>query len=270
MGNALVDDRSYGSLVVDDAHDAVLGPRAASHGTPPSPHESGSRARVIDAALRCVGRFGLSKTTVDDIAREAGLSRATLYRSFPGGRDEVFSATLHREIARYFSTLADELAGIDDLEELLVRTLACSADQIARHDALQWLLNHEPEVVLPSVAFAGLDRLLALAADFLSPYLRPSLGATEARRVAEWIGRLVVSHVACPTGSVPSPWFPGLNPVRSPALSPFALHPEPIGEAEARRIVRKFVMPGIDVLRAGNPSVRTDQSRNVSPHDQLG
>ena len=37
--------------------------------------------RIRHAALVCVGRFGLAKTTVDDIAREAGCSRATLYRS---------------------------------------------------------------------------------------------------------------------------------------------------------------------------------------------
>ena len=40
--------------------------------------------RIRDAALVCIGRFGLAKTTVDDIAREAGCSRATLYRYFDG------------------------------------------------------------------------------------------------------------------------------------------------------------------------------------------
>ena len=42
------------------------------------------RGRIRDAALVCIGRFGLAKTTVDDIAREAGCSRATLYRYFDG------------------------------------------------------------------------------------------------------------------------------------------------------------------------------------------
>ena len=47
---------------------------------------SSTRVRIVDAALRCLARQGIAKTTVDDIAREAGLSRATLYRAFPGGQ----------------------------------------------------------------------------------------------------------------------------------------------------------------------------------------
>ncbi|MGZ4705878.1 MAG: TetR/AcrR family transcriptional regulator, partial [Acidimicrobiales bacterium] len=45
--------------------------------------------RILEAALRCVARWGLIKTTVDDVAREAGCSRATIYRAFPGGKQSV-------------------------------------------------------------------------------------------------------------------------------------------------------------------------------------
>ena len=42
------------------------------------------RDRILDATLTCLGRVGLTKTTLDDVAREAGCARATLYRYFPG------------------------------------------------------------------------------------------------------------------------------------------------------------------------------------------
>src|SRR5437016_14545038 len=48
--------------------------------------------RALDAVLRCIGRFGFAKTTIDDIAREAGCSRATLYRYFDGKPEIVRSA----------------------------------------------------------------------------------------------------------------------------------------------------------------------------------
>ena len=41
-------------------------------------------SRVLDAALTCVARVGLAKTTLDDVAREAGCARATVYRCFSG------------------------------------------------------------------------------------------------------------------------------------------------------------------------------------------
>ncbi len=43
------------------------------------------RERLLQATYDCVARWGLAKTTVEDAAREAGVSRATVYRYFPGG-----------------------------------------------------------------------------------------------------------------------------------------------------------------------------------------
>ena len=51
--------------------------------------------RIVDATLRCVGRWGLAKTTLDDVAREAGCSRATVYRLFPGGKDSLFGTLVN-------------------------------------------------------------------------------------------------------------------------------------------------------------------------------
>ena len=42
----------------------------------PDPAET----RVLDAAKSCCERWGLAKVTIEDIANEAGVSRATLYR----------------------------------------------------------------------------------------------------------------------------------------------------------------------------------------------
>ena len=260
MGTALVDRTQTGEMLPPDVHVSDLGPGTAVPGFPPSPQESGSRARVISAALRCVTRFGVSKTTVDDIAREAGLSRATLYRAFPGGREQVLGATVEAEIRRYFCEMAARLDEVSDVEEILVVVLTAAADQIARHEALRFLLAREPEVVVPHVSFRGFDGVLAVTGRFLVPYLAPSLGPTQARRVAEWVTRLVISHVACPPGAADSPSAPGLAYGRSASDTTFALHPEPIGEERARRLVRHFVMPGVHVLTAAQRSELTDNS----------
>jgi hypothetical protein len=44
-----------------------------------------TRQRILEATYVCVARWGLAKTTVEDAAREAKVSRATVYRTFPGG-----------------------------------------------------------------------------------------------------------------------------------------------------------------------------------------
>jgi AcrR family transcriptional regulator len=44
-------------------------------------------ARVLDATKSCCERFGFAKLSIDDVAAEAGVSRATIYRLYPGGKD---------------------------------------------------------------------------------------------------------------------------------------------------------------------------------------
>ena len=39
----------------------------------------------MEGALVCIGRYGMAKTTVDDVARASGVSRATIYRYSPVG-----------------------------------------------------------------------------------------------------------------------------------------------------------------------------------------
>ena len=61
------------------------------------PVEPSARERVLDAALQLVGRRGLADLSMDDLAAGAGVSRATLYRLFPG------KAALFGELIREFS-----------------------------------------------------------------------------------------------------------------------------------------------------------------------
>lgn len=165
----------------------------------PARAEEGER-RVLAAALVCLSRWGIAKTSLDDIAREAGVSRATAYRLFPGGKDTVLDATVGAELARFADELATRLDAAEDLEDLLVGGVAFSSRALAGHAALQYLLAHEPEQVLPHVSFGHFDRLLALCASLVAPHLAPFVG-DRALRAGEWVTRLVLSYAAAPSAS---------------------------------------------------------------------
>lgn len=55
-----------------------------------------TRERLIDVAATCFATHGLRETTLEDVATEAGVHRATLHRAFPGGRDELVGAVVAR------------------------------------------------------------------------------------------------------------------------------------------------------------------------------
>ena len=61
--------------------------------------------RILDAAKHCCERWGIAKVTIDDIAAAARVSRATLYRLFPGGKDVLFEALRVRELNEFFGRL---------------------------------------------------------------------------------------------------------------------------------------------------------------------
>jgi AcrR family transcriptional regulator len=57
--------------------------------------EPATRARILDAALKLVGAHGLTALSMDDLATQAEVSRATLYRLFPG-KAALFTSLVHR------------------------------------------------------------------------------------------------------------------------------------------------------------------------------
>ena len=139
---------------------------------------------VLDSARRCIARVGVAKTTVDDVAREARLSRATLYRRF-SGKPELLEALVEREITALETRV---LAVIDHdaaLADLLTDLIVAVQRELANHDALVTVLAHEPELVMPYLTLDGAGVTLARAARFLAPLLAPHVGGERAERAGE-------------------------------------------------------------------------------------
>ncbi len=77
------------------------------------------RERIIEAAYACFARFGLAKTTVEDVVKESGVSRATVYRGFPGGKDQLLHEVVAWEMGRFFGSLAEAVVGAPDFASLV-------------------------------------------------------------------------------------------------------------------------------------------------------
>jgi AcrR family transcriptional regulator len=196
-----------------------------------SPH----RIRIVDAALECIARQGTAKTTVDDVAHGAGVSRATVYRVFPGGKDELLAAVAETEMARLFSALGARMGAADDLSDVLVIGIVEAVTRITHHPALTYMVAHEPDVVLGHLAFDDANRLLGTAARFISPFLIRWMDPEEAARVAEWATRIVLSYCIAPSKEMD------------------------LTDADrARHLIETFVLPGITALRAPDRSQPVD------------
>lgn len=157
--------------------------------------------RAIEAVLACVARQGVRKTTIDDIAREAGCSRATLYRYF-AGKSAVLAAAIAAEGTRIAAALRRAASDADSLEDAVVALLGCARVELGRHPALVFVADFEPEWLLPHLAFTGGDRLLAVTADALAPALAGHVGEERAGRAAEWLARVGLTLLCAPDAPV--------------------------------------------------------------------
>lgn len=183
---------------------------------------AGARARLLQATLDAVGRWGIGKTSVEDVARLAGVSRATVYRYFPGGKDQLISETVTWESGRFFERLRDAVGGDTDLASQLERALVAARREIVGHAVLQKVLQTEPERLLP-VLLTERSWLLGLIAGLLRPAvdaadLRDELTADEA---AAHLARMVVSLVEAPA------------------------HWDLADDGDVRRVVREHLVPSV-------------------------
>jgi len=157
------------------------------------------RQRILEATYVCVARWGLSKTTIEDAAREAGLSRATVYRYFPGGRDELIDAVVSWQHLLFFVRLYEEVHGSASLEEVLERGLVFARRTLLEHEVLQKVLDTEPDVLMPKLTVES-NRTVGLIAGFLVPYLHDQ-GVAEGVAVpeaADFLARMILSYISSP------------------------------------------------------------------------
>lgn len=81
------------------------------------------RTRIMAATIACAERQGVGGFSMEDVAREAAVSRTTIYRYFPEGRSQLLSETVYWEVGRFWSRLADAVVALPSLEDRLVAGL---------------------------------------------------------------------------------------------------------------------------------------------------
>jgi AcrR family transcriptional regulator len=160
----------------------------------PSPDIDAIGERILDAAVEEFRQHGLRRTSLDDVARRAGVARITVYRRF-ASKNGLLQASVLREAQRFLADLDAAMAGLDRLDDQVAEAFLLTVRAGERHPLLQGMLAVEPESFLPAVTTNGGPLLTAA-----SGHLVDRLGIDPA--AAEVLVRIVQSFALTRTSVV--------------------------------------------------------------------
>lgn len=144
----------------------------------------------------------MSKVTIEDVAEASGVSRATIYRLFPGGRDVLFEALRVRRITQFFDVLTAQTSEVDGVEDLVVNLVVISTRELRGDAHLALMLAAEPGETLTQFTVDGLPRIIRVATAYLQPLLAPYLDPAHAEQLIELLVRTVISYFLAPSDHV--------------------------------------------------------------------
>ncbi len=149
--------------------------------------------RILDAADELFTRHEAATVGMNEIAKAAGCSRATVYRYFEN-RDALYTAYVHRETYRVFREMGEHITGIADPRERLTEGVVASLRSVRESPALSsWFASTQRPIGGEMADRSEVIKGLAEA------FLR-SLGvpADDLERRARWLVRTMISLLVFP------------------------------------------------------------------------
>lgn len=182
--------------------------------------------RILEAARLCFSQFGFNKTAMEDIAREAGLSRGSVYRHFPD-KESLFRAVGEKQTRAFLEEMQVRTAKLATLTEQIEEIAQLTFSFVRENPVNAAMVRTDPDAFARLLTTESSD-LLSMALEAIVPHIESAMERGEVRadldvrRAAEWITRVVFSLV-----STPSITFDREDP------------------AQRRAFIRDFLVPGL-------------------------
>jgi AcrR family transcriptional regulator len=169
-------------------------------GNPPGTEDE-ARRRIVEAATACIDRVGLAKTSLSDVAAEAGVTRQTVYRYFPSLAD-ILKAVAMAGVEEFAGRMERHLASFGSAAEAAVESVVFAVRTVPNEPYLGLLLQAgEADVftagVTSPLAFSLGARILRNV-----PVDWPAVGVTtddDLQGLAEILMRLFLSFLQYPS-----------------------------------------------------------------------
>jgi AcrR family transcriptional regulator len=160
-------------------------------GTGLSTNADEARQQILLAAEQVILRYGVEKTTMDDIGKEAGVSRPTVYRYF-SDRDALLSALIEWRSRMLFDAARKFISSHETFADQLIEGLIYLVDH-GRRDPIVRILVSPEHMELATTLVGGSGLAAELTGEMWGPILQAASERGEIRadldiaNVAEWL-----------------------------------------------------------------------------------
>ena len=110
--------------------------------------DDASKQEILDCARDLYIEYGLRRTTMEDVAKRAGIGRATLYRRF-SDKEQLFQAVIMRDAQRDLMQIQAAIARQKTFLDGLMEAFVLAVGLLHNNPLLSRLLLTEPDNVLP-------------------------------------------------------------------------------------------------------------------------
>jgi TetR/AcrR family transcriptional repressor of uid operon len=203
--------RTHREVIVETALSVFMAPpgaeslldRAYSDAVEQVGDLDGTRTRILDAAYEQFCRMGIQRSTMEDVARRAGVSRITVYRRFDT-KDVLVEHVVRREFRRYFAQFLVDIEQARTAADRVVLGFVSSLRAIRSNPLIGGLISAEPDLLVASMISDG-GQTLATVRQFVAGQLRREQHAgtvsseLDVDLVAEMMVRVSASFLAIPS-----------------------------------------------------------------------
>ena len=161
------------------------------------------RERLLDAAEGCLEQFGPQKTSMEDVARAAGMSRATVYRYFEN-RDALLLGVASRQSSALAAEAMNYLAQFNTISDWMVEGLLFTLREIPHRPVFASLVTSLDSRASGSL-FLGSTGLVQIGVNVLQPRFANAKAQgllrddVDPEMLVEWLLRMLWTYLNAPS-----------------------------------------------------------------------
>jgi AcrR family transcriptional regulator len=163
----------------------------------------GVRKRVLETAKAIYTNSDLGSVTMDEVAKAAGVGRATLYRHFRN-RDDLVLAVIETEAVAIAGRVERKIRSVDSPAQHIIEGMVQAMDEINKSKLFRTLFQSGGSSIVNRLLF-DTDRLTNIGLEIMLPVVQRAQQSGELNTgmsldmLVEWIMRMLISLITVPS-----------------------------------------------------------------------